>query len=94
MKGFLDYIAENNYTTNLAYATKDFQVDAVPTEFDVGDYPDDNKEMRRWEVGNAEEAEARRETVLKWLVAAGGNRPESVTKKSIPMVPKWQSRKR
>ena len=93
MKGFLDYIGENT-TANMAYATKDFQVDAVPTEFDVGDYPDDNTEMRRWEVGNAEEAEARRETVLKWLVAAGGNRPESVTKKSIPMVPKWQSRKR
>lgn len=93
MKGFLDYIGENT-TANMAYATKDFQVDAVPTEFDVGEYPDDNTEMRRWEVRNAEKAEERRETVFRWLVAAGGNRPESVTKKSIPMVPKWQSRER
>lgn len=83
-----------------------FQVDTVPSDFDVEDYarsgsgsrPNDDEWSRdrkelgnKWEVENANAARERREVVLRWLKAASGNQLSAVNNKSIPMVPGWQS---
>lgn len=95
MKSFRRHIEEmTNSTANMLYATRDFSVDDVDVEFDVEDYPEERRKMRPWEVRNAEGAAERRDLVLAWLKAAGANTRRSVTRSSLPMVPKWQSRDR
>ena len=93
MKSFLRHVMENT-TANMTYVTRDFAVDRIATDFDVEDYPEERKRMRRWEVENADGASTRRESVLAWLRAAGAMSRRSVSKSSIPKVPAWQSRER
>ncbi len=73
-----------------------FAVDTVDADFDVDEYdsdPEDRKKMKPWEVRNALAANERREMVLRWLKSAGAGE-KSVTDKSIPKTPDWQSEER
>ena len=85
---------ETNTTANLIYAGRDFSVDDVTGDFDVEDYDsseEEKKRMKPWEIENAEEANRRRNLVLQWLKAAGGNQRRAVTDRSLPLTPDWQS---
>lgn len=84
---------ENN-TGNMLYATRDFQVDRATGDWDVEDHEQDKKKMKPWEVKNALAAEGRRELVLTWLKAVSGWQERMVDDRSLPLTPKWQSRKR
>lgn len=81
----------------MVYVTRDFAVDAVGADFDVEDYDsseEEKKRMKPWEIENAEEANRRRNLILQWLKAAGGNQSKAVTDRSLPLTPEWQSRTR
>ena len=94
MKTFRQYIIETNTTANMVYAGRDFSVDDVVGDFDVEDYDSSEEEknrMKPWEIENAEEATRRRNLVLQWLKAAGGNQSRAVTDRSLPLTPEWQS---
>ena len=81
----------------MVYVTRDFAVDAVGADFDVEDYDsseEEKKRMKPWEIENAEEANRRRNLILQWLKAAGGNQSRAVTDRSLPLTPEWQSRTR
>lgn len=78
----------------MVYVTRDFAVDAVGADFDVEDYDsseEEKKRMKPWEIENAEEANRRRNLILQWLKAAGGNQSRAVTDRSLPLTPEWQS---
>jgi len=88
---------ETNSTANMVYSTRDFAVDEVRGEFDVEDYEpsqEEKKRMKPWEIRNAEEANSRRDHILRWLKAAGANQTKAVTDRSLPLTPEWQSRTR
>jgi len=97
VKSFRQYLKETNNTGNMLYfagSGAGFAVDTVSTEFDVDQYDGENKKkMKPWEVRNALQANERRESVLRWLKAAGGGN-RSVNNSSIPMTPDWQSEDR
>lgn len=84
---------ETNTTANMVYVGRDFSVDDVVGDFDVEDYSseEEKKRMKPWEIKNAEEANRRRNLVLQWLKAAGGNQSKAVTNRSLPLTPEWQS---
>lgn len=101
MRNFSQHIHEEGMNTAMLGYSKDFAVDVVDVDFDVEDYGEGGedgdyrkKEMKPWEVKNAEEAERRRKSILLWLKAAGANSKKAVKDTSIPEVPKWQSRVR
>jgi len=88
-----------NTTATINYPAG-FQVDVIPVDFDVEDYKkSDDQEWSRdrkdlgssWEVKNAMAAQKRRQTVLRWLKAAGSNQLGAVNNNSLPKVPGWQS---
>ena len=54
------------------------------------EYQFDKHEMLPWEIKNAIGAKERRETVARWLKAAGGSDKQAVNQKSLPDVPDWQ----
>lgn len=104
MKSFKNYIKEEgagNSTAIFNYGLG-FFADVIPADFDVEDFEGtddiDKKKIRHkkfaWEVENALHAERRRETVAKWLKAAGANAKEAVADQSLPQVPDWQTAKR
>ena len=101
MKSFRQYIKEEgpaNGTGLFGYGFN-FQVDTVPTDFDVEDYAEITDDgIRRtklpWEVENALYANRRRELLDRWFKLASGNNKKVVDPKSVPQVPNWQSRKR
>jgi hypothetical protein len=97
VKSFRQYLKETNNTGNMLYFTASgagFAVDTVSSDFDVDQYDGESKnKMKPWEVRNALQANERRESVLRWLKAAGGGN-RSVNNKSIPMTPDWQSEER
>ena len=98
MKSFKNYIKENgqgpaNGTGVFTYGLG-FQADVIPTNFDVDKYDGFERTKLPWEVENALYAERRRETVAKWLKAAGANAKEAVADQSLPQVPNWQTAKR
>jgi len=89
-------------TTAMINYPAGFQVDTVPSDFDVEDFPDEEEDENsrdrkdygnKWEVANATAARGRRKTVLRWLKAASGNQLNAVDNKSLPKVPGWQSEK-
>jgi hypothetical protein len=79
--------------TNMLSYGKDFAVDVVSGNFDIEHWEKHSK-MKPWEVTNAENATTRRTHLLRWLKAASANSPNAVMDNSIPLTPKWQSRKR
>ena len=98
MKSFKNYIKENgqgpaNGTGVFTYGLG-FQADVIPTNFDVDKYDGFERTKLPWEVENALHAERRRETVAKWLKAAGANAKKAVADQSLPQVPDWQTAKR
>lgn len=84
---------EFNTTGNLLYQTRDFSIDRATGNWDVEDF-EDRKKMKPWEVRNADGADERRQHVLTWLKAASGWQERMVNDGSLPLTPKWQSRKR
>lgn len=91
MRSFRQFIKEMD--TNMLSYGKDFAADVVSSDFDI-EWWDAHSKMKPWEVTNAENATTRRTHLLQWLKAAGANTPNSVDDGSIPLTPKWQSRKR
>lgn len=91
MRSFRQFISEMD--TNMLSYGKDFAIDVVSSNFDV-EHWDEHSKMKPWEVKNAENATTRRTHLLQWLKVAGANSPKAITDTSIPLTPKWQSRKR
>lgn len=96
MKSFRQHIKEEGPTngTGLFGYSLGFQVDVVPTNFDVEKNDGFERTKLPWELENAINAERRQELLAKWFKAAGANSKQSVGKKSIPQVPHWQTAKR
>jgi len=106
MKSFRQYIKEEDVPNSTGMFTYGlgFQVDTVRSDFDVEDFtdkddPNDRKDRKYrkhfpWEVENAIEANSRRDMVLRWMKSAGANSKKSVTNKSLPLTPDWQTTKR
>lgn len=94
MKKFSQFIQEEiGNTTALFSYGRDFQVDVVTGDWDVEDF-EDGKKMKPWEVENADYANKRRNDIIRWAKSGFLGLPEVITDKSIPLTPKWQSRKR
>lgn len=85
---------EFNTTGNMLYLGRNFQVDRAKGAWDVEDWAENKNKMKPWEVRNAEDATTRRTHTLMWLKAASGWQEKMVNDRSIPLTPKWQSRKR
>lgn len=98
MKSFRQYIKEEgpaNGTGMFGYGFN-FQMDTVPTDFDVENYSDDGMKRTKlpWEVENAVHADRRQKMIMLWSKAAGANSKQAVSKSSLPQTPKWQSHER
>jgi hypothetical protein len=91
MRSFRQFVCEMD--TNMLSYGKDFAADVVSSDFDI-EWWDERSKMKPWEVTNAENATTRRTHLLQWLKAASANSPNGVGDDSIPLTPKWQSRKR
>ncbi len=85
---------EFNTTGNMLYFDRNFQVDRATGAWDVEDWAEGKDKMKPWEVRNAEDATTRRTHMLTWLKAASGWQERMVNDRSLPLTPKWQSRKR
>lgn len=93
----MQHIRESNNVTNMTYIYQTgagFAIDRVASDFDVEDWPEGKKKMKPWEVRNAEDATTRRTHLLRWMKAVSDNKEEAVNSSTLPLTPKWQSRKR
>lgn len=100
MKTFRQFVSEDSVPNSTGMFTYGlgFQADMVPSDFDVEDFTDTDEPRKRkhlpWEVENAIEANSRRDMILRWMKSAGANSKKSVTNKSLPQTPDWQTTKR